>query len=99
MRLEKDFQNFVNKKLRTLKNTWFVKIADRAKKGIPDYLLCVDGRFIAIEIKRSITSRATPLQEHTLYEIREAAGCGWVVFPENWDQVWVDLKTLAGGLK
>jgi hypothetical protein len=97
--LEKNFQAKVVKKLKTLKNTWFYKASDRVKNGIPDIIACVDGAFVALELKRAESAKATPLQLHTLEEIGAANGFTWVVHPQNWDLVWETLVKMAGGLK
>jgi hypothetical protein len=93
--LEKVFQAKVVKKLKTLPNTWFEKIADRSKNGIPDILMCVSGVFVALELKRSDKEKATPLQKHTLERITKAGGCTRVVNPENWDEVFEELQRWA----
>jgi hypothetical protein len=82
--------------LKTLNSTWFCKISDRSKKGIPDVILCVNGNFVAMELKRSNKEKATPLQKHTLDEIYQSGGCAWEVNPENWDVMLECLKQLAG---
>lgn len=87
------------KKLKKLKSTWFVKVSDRVKSGIPDIILCVKGAFVVLELKRSKSHPATPLQRHTMQEIYEAGGSTWLVYPENWDIVFEELKEKAGGLK
>jgi hypothetical protein len=87
----------VLKRLKKLKNTWVYKASDRSKKGIPDIVMCVDGTFVAMELKRSEKEKATPLQKHTLQEIAEAKGYGWEVNPENWDDTWDLLIEIAGG--
>ena len=46
--------------------------------GIPDILLCFDGVFLGIELKRP-GGRLTPLQNVTLQRIRAAGGEGLVI--------------------
>ena len=46
--------------------------------GIPDIIACVDGRFIAFEVKTE-TGRLTKLQEVTLGRIRDAGGRAYMV--------------------
>lgn len=93
--LEKNFQKKVLAKLKTLPNTWFYKASDRVKNGIPDIIACVNGRFVAMELKRSKGFPLTPLQRHTLENIRKAEGWGLEVNPQNWDDVFSSLETLA----
>lgn len=57
--------------------------------GIPDLLICWQGRFIAIELKRPGES-PTPLQLATLAKIRAAGGEAWVIrYPEELRDVFV----------
>ncbi len=46
--------------------------------GIPDIIACVDGRFVAFEVKTE-TGRLSRLQEITLSRIRDAGGRAYVV--------------------
>lgn len=63
-------------------NLWWVKTQQVTIRGTPDILLCVNGTFIAIELK-SAEGEASPLQRHNLEQIKRAKGHGLVVFPEN----------------
>ena len=46
--------------------------------GIPDIIACVNGRFVAFEVKTE-TGRLTKLQEVTLGRIRDAGGRAYMV--------------------
>ena len=46
--------------------------------GIPDIIACVDGRFVAFEVKTE-TGRLSRLQEVTLGRIRDAGGKAYMV--------------------
>lgn len=54
--LESNFVSKVEKYIRTTfrDEAWFFKVGGNAaqKSGIPDILVCIKGRFIAIELKR-----------------------------------------------
>lgn len=41
----------VQKYLKMQKDTWFYKASDRYTSGIPDIIACVNGQFVAIELK------------------------------------------------
>ena len=46
------------------KTGWYYqKISDRFTAGIPDFILCVNGRFVCIELKVD-DRKMTPLQNH-----------------------------------
>ena len=46
--------------------------------GVPDFLCCVGGRFVAVEAKTQ-GNKTTALQEKNLDEIEECGGHAWVV--------------------
>ena len=49
------------------------KSADRFTSGIPDLILCVDGKFFAIELKVG-RNEPTPIQKFVIKRIRAAGG-------------------------
>lgn len=49
-----------------------------AQTGIPDLIVCLKGKFIALEVKTE-TGKATVLQEITIRKIRKAGGTAQVV--------------------
>jgi len=52
--------------------------------GVPDFLCCVRGRFLAIEAKAG-KGRTTALQVKNLEDIRQAGGLALVVNEDNLD--------------
>lgn len=64
--------------------------------GIPDYLGVIDGRFIALELKKSgkKSDDARSLQKYVLKQIRKAGGWTAVVTPQNWKKVYEKLREL-----
>ena len=69
---EKQFENKIKKFLKS-HNIWFTKIwgGGFQKAGIPDILACVNGRFVAIEIKGS-SGKPTELQKYNIKKINES---------------------------
>ena len=57
--------------------------------GVPDFLCCVNGRFVAIEAKAG-KGTTTALQEKNLTNVRESGGLAMVVNETNIE----DLQTL-----
>lgn len=51
MRIETDFSHFITKNLRRQKGMHFIKVADKFKTGISDFLLWFEGSSCALEIK------------------------------------------------
>ena len=58
--------------------------------GVPDFLCCVGGQFVAIEAKAG-KGIPTALQEKNLRDIKVSGGYSWVVNEENLDEfkTWV----------
>ena len=50
--------------------------------GVPDFLVCCNGRFIGIEAKAG-TNKPTALQEHNIQKIFDAGGYALVINEEN----------------
>jgi hypothetical protein len=59
------------------------------KPGIADLLVCGDGKFIAIEVKKP-GGRLSPLQEQFLHDVRAAGGVAFVAY--SIDDVVRELK-------
>ena len=59
--------------------------------GIPDFIACINGRFVGIECKAG-KNKATALQEKNLNGITKAGGLSIVVNEKNVD----DLLTILG---
>jgi hypothetical protein len=70
---------------------WFIKEAG-AIRGIPDLIICVDGLFVAWELKRSRdeaekSSGRIVLQRYTCLRIQRAGGQAEIVHPENLEEM------------
>lgn len=65
---------------------WFEAIQQKAIKGTPDFLLCANGHFIALELKaaKGIVSH---IQAAKLDDIGFAGGLALVADPGNWKTV------------
>ncbi|ROL55831.1 VRR-NUC domain-containing protein [Bacteroidetes/Chlorobi group bacterium Naka2016] len=57
---------------------YVVKVTMANRSGVPDIICCVDGRFIAIEVKTN--SALTSLQKLNLVRIQRAGGIGVVAY-------------------
>lgn len=51
--------------------------------GVPDFLICSSGQFIAVETKADATKKPTALQEKNLANIRAAGGVALVIHKDN----------------
>lgn len=82
--------------LKALPNTWVVKVQQVGIRGTPDILMCVNGMFVALELKRSMSEEPDQLQQHNLNAINKAKGIGLTLYPENWKEVYGVLQRLSG---
>ena len=62
----------------TYPSAWIYHPSDRFRSAIPDFLMCLNGRFLAIEVKLPWTN-PTPLQRIVLQNIQRAGGHAWVI--------------------
>jgi Holliday junction resolvase len=56
------------------------------RSGVPDIVCCVNGNFLAIEVKAG-TNKPTALQVREIEAIRRCNGVAVVANDENWDMV------------
>jgi len=70
----------IERALKALPGLWLAKIhgSGYQRAGIPDLLVCHEGRFIALEVKTE-SGVVSPIQEHELRTIWEAGGYSAVV--------------------
>jgi Holliday junction resolvase len=64
--------------------------------GIPDFLVCLDGVFIAIETKAG-KGTTTALQDREIKRIHEAKGIAIIVREDNLETLARDLKMMIRG--
>ena len=83
---ESQFQVQVINFLKELPNTWHVKIwgGGFMRAGIPDILCCVNGHFIAIELKQE-NGVPSELQKRNIRLINESNGKGLILYPKDFE--------------
>jgi Holliday junction resolvase len=60
---------------------YVVKVVQASKAGVPDILACVNGQFLAIEVKTPETkANVSALQEHNLAKITRSGGLSLVAW-------------------
>jgi archaeal holliday junction resolvase (hjc) len=76
---EKAVENKIKKWLKD-KGYWFFKVHGSIfqPSGIPDILACIDGKFVAIEVKRTKGGVVLPLQKAQIAKIKENGGIAGV---------------------
>lgn len=77
---EKEITNAIIRYLKTVPNCfcWKEHGGIYGTAGIPDIIICKDGRFIAFEVKMG-KGKLTKLQESTIKKILAAGGTAFVV--------------------
>lgn len=80
--------------LKALPNAYSKKIQQVAIRGTLDLILCINGKFVAIELK-SGNEQPDPLQQYEIEKILKAGGMVFVVNPMNWPDVFIQIKLLA----
>jgi len=96
---ERDFQKKVKAYLNNMPRTYHFTKEALALRGIPDIIGCINGRFFALELKKSRsearkTTGRIVLQRYTMLEISRAGGYAVFVYPENWQMVRKALRFL-----
>lgn len=78
--LEKDIVAAIMRYLKTVPGcfAWKEHVGMYGTAGIPDIICCIEGRFVAFEVKTD-TGKLTKLQEITIQRIRKAKGCAYKV--------------------
>jgi hypothetical protein len=90
------FRKRVTADLNALQHAAIFPIQQKTIEGDPDFMLCVNSRFVAIELKWG-KNAPTKLQEYKLNKIRNVArGIALVAWPHNWDSILAMLHTMAG---
>lgn len=89
------FKEVVLKDLKALPSCWAEKIQQVGKRGTPDIIACLNGYFIAIELKKSAKDKADKLQTHKLALIKGAFGLTFIACPENWNEIYDNLILIS----
>ena len=99
MKRESLFRIKVVEFLHTLRKTHPFSVQQLSIQGTPDLLVCINGCFVAIELK-AVGGKVSKLQEYHLRKIMEAGGISLVASPLNWEDTKATLQNLAtfGGL-
>lgn len=97
---ESTFAKRVWKRLEEIPSSYFVTIQQKSIRGVPDLIGCVSGRFVALELKRSLAearknSGRILLQKYVMNNISSVDGFCSFVYPENLDEVIKKLMEIS----
>ena len=85
MAREKLFENKIKRYIESVGGGQVKFFANKfTKAGIPDILACINGHFVAIEVK-SDRGEPSELQLYNVREIRRAGGFAFVLYPSGWE--------------
>ena len=93
---EKTFENKLKKHLKD-EGAWFIKYwagSQFTKKGIPDMLCCVNGHFVAIEVKAT-HGVVSELQKYNIRKINESGGYAFALYPKDYPLFEQIIKCLG----
>ena len=77
---------------------WAEKIQQVGKVGTPDILACINGRFIALELKSKEEEAPSKAQVIKLRRVIKAGGYAAIVTPKNWPFIKKEIANLACAL-
>lgn len=63
---------------------------------MPDFILCVRGFFVSIELKTD-TGEASELQKHNIRKIKKFGGISFIMTPDTYMKEIERLKSFAQG--
>ena len=97
---EKQFEDKIKQFLNKLPKTWYFKVwsGPYSKSGIPDIVACVNGQFVAIEVKAE-NGRASELQKRNIKLINDCNGVGLIVYPKDFEGLKTLLMSYIGEVK
>ena len=93
---EKAFENKIKAFLKS-KGAYFIKThGDRfSRVGVPDIIACVNGHFVAVEVKAE-NGKPSELQIHHIEQINKAGGYGVIIYSngfESFKKIFENLLT------
>ena len=97
-KLETTFKEKVYEELKKIPNLVAFKIQQLTIRGTPDFLICANGMFIALELK-SGSKKPDALQEYNLQRVNKAKGLGLAMSPSNYEKTMEVIKILSLGGK
>lgn len=93
---EKQFENQVKKFLKD-NDIWYFKVwgGGFQKSGVPDLICCVNGHFVAIEVKGP-NGKPSELQKYNIRKINESNGIGLILYPNQFEEFKELITELLG---
>ena len=84
--------------LKQLPRTVVFSIQQISIIGTPDLIVCINGKFVALELKSSEDAQVSAVQKYNLERIVSiGGGIALIVAPEGYEKAQVFLSALANG--
>lgn len=87
---------YLRKMRRQGRAVWYLKVrgGPMQRAGVPDFLLCLRGRFGSLELKdpRAISFSPTALQRKELRDIHRAGGFAWVM--NDYEEILLNIEAV-----
>lgn len=94
MAREKAFENKVKAFLNSIGAYYIKTHGDRfSKVGTPDILACVNGYFVAVEVKAE-NGKPSELQLYHLEQIENTGGLAFLLYPKDFEQFKQKIQNL-----
>ena len=92
MAQEKNFENKIKAYLKSI-GAYFIKThGDRfSRVGTPDIIACVNGHFVAVEVKAE-NGKPSDLQLYHIQQINNAGGYAIILYPKDFEQFKKDVQ-------
>ena len=88
--------NAVTPFLKSLSNTSYFPIQQKAISGDADFIVCCNGKFVWLELKAD-DGEASELQQYKALWVAKTNGAVFIARPENWTCVKQLIKEIENG--
>ena len=94
MASEKTFENKIKAYLKSI-GAYFIKThGDRfSKVGTPDIIACINGHFVAVEVKAE-NDTPSEIQLYHIEQIQKAGGYGIILYPKDFEKFKKDVENI-----
>ena len=94
MAQEKNFENKIKSYLKSIGAYYIKTHGDRfSRVGTPDIIACVNGHFVAVEVKAE-NGKPSDLQLYHLEQIQKAGGYSFLLYPKNFEDFKIFCEKL-----
>lgn len=86
--------------IKGIPNSWFFIKEAASIRGIPDVIGLINGKFVALEFKKSVSEARKKtgrivLQRYNIGIVNKCGGYGTFIYPENFEDVYSHLLLLS----